>query len=97
MRKLRKFAQYLDGALADPVEAAHYLNAAYEEGEDVFLVALQDVARAHGVTSLARKTGLQREGLYKMLSKKGNPAYRSLRAILDSVGLEIEFRPKKAA
>ncbi len=42
MRKLRKFEEYLDGALADPVEAANYLNAAYEEGEDVFLTALQD-------------------------------------------------------
>ena len=97
MRKLRKFEEYLDGALADPVEAANYLNAAYEEDEDVFLVALQDVARAHGMTSLSKNTGLQREGLYKMLSKKGNPGYRSLRAILESVGLEIEFRPKKAA
>jgi len=97
MRKLRKFEEYLDGTLADPVEAANYLNAAYEEGEDVFLVALQDVARARGMTALAKNTGLQREGLYKMLSKKGNPEYRSLRAILDSVGLLVEFRPKKAA
>ncbi len=49
------------------------------------------------MTSLAKNTGLQREGLGKMLSKKGNPGYRSLRAIIDSVGLLIEFRPKKAA
>lgn len=97
MRKLRKFEEYLDESLKDPVEAANYLNAAYEEGEDVFLVALLDVARSHGMTTLAKSTGLQREGLYKMLSKKGNPEYRSLRAILDSVGLKIDFRPKKAA
>jgi len=97
MRKLRKFQEYLDESLKNPIEAGNYLNAAYEEGEDVFLVALHDVAQAHGMTTLAKSTGLQREGLYKMLSKKGNPEYRSLRAILDSIGLSIEFRPKKAA
>lgn len=97
MRKLRKFEAHLDGALTNPVEAANYLNAAYGEGEEVFLVALQDVARAHGMTSLSKSTGLQREGLYKMLSKGGNPGYRSLCAILESIGLEIEIRPKRAA
>lgn len=96
MRKLRKFENYLDVALKDPMEAAHYLNAAYAEGEDVFLLALQNVARARGMTAIAKATGLQREGLYRMLSKKGNPEYRSLRAVLDSVGLQVEFRPKAA-
>ena len=96
MRKLRKFDDYLDDVLTDPVEVANYLNAAYVEGEDVFLLALQNVARARGITALAKATGLQREGFYKMLSKKGNPAYRSLRAILDSMGIQVEFRPKAA-
>jgi probable addiction module antidote protein len=96
VRKLRKFENYLDEVLKDPVEAANYLNAAYKEDEETFLLALQDVARARGVSAVAKATGLQREGLYKMLSKKGNPQYRSLLAVLDSMHLGIQIVPKAA-
>jgi probable addiction module antidote protein len=94
MRKLRKYEEVLDEQLQDPVEAANYLNAAYEEGEDVFLLAMQDVAHARGISQTAKKAGLQRVGLYKMLSKKGNPEHRSIRALLDALDLHIEFHPK---
>jgi len=81
--------------LEDLEYAAGYLNAALEEGEDVFLLAVRDVAQAHGgMASLSRATDLNRENLYAMLSAEGNPRLSSLAAILDKLGLEIKFAPK---
>lgn len=57
--------------LRDPVEAAAYLNAALDDGtQTVFLSALRDVAKAHGLTRLARETTLNRENLYRILSEE---------------------------
>ncbi len=85
-------------ALKDPEEAAAYLNAALEEGsQEVFLLALRDVANARGITLLARETSLNRENLYRMLSAKGNPQLFSLTLLLDALGLQLAVRPKRAA
>ena len=85
--------RYVDGlmeSLKDPEEAAAYLNAALEEGsQEVFLVALRDVAEARGISRIARQSKLNRENLYRILSKKGNPQLASLRSILKSVGLQL--------
>ena len=78
--------------LKDPKEAAAYLNAALEEGNnELFLLALRNVVKATGVTHIARKAHLNRENLYKMLSEKGNPEFSSLWAILNSIGLKISI------
>ncbi|HPT47583.1 MAG TPA: putative addiction module antidote protein [Candidatus Rifleibacterium sp.] len=78
--------------LKDPREAAEYLNAALEEGDnELFLLALKNVVKASGVTNVARKTHLNRENLYKMLSEKGNPELTSLWSILSSIGLKISI------
>jgi probable addiction module antidote protein len=78
--------------LKDPREAAEYLNAALEEGDnELFLLALKNVVKASGVTNIARKTNLNRENLYKMLSEKGNPELTSLWSILSSIGLKISI------
>lgn len=78
--------------LKDPREAAEYLNAALEEGNnELFLLALKNVVKASGVTNIARKTHLNRENLYKMLSEKGNPELTSLWSILSSIGLKISI------
>jgi probable addiction module antidote protein len=75
--------------LQDLDEAAGYLTAALEEGEDVFLLAIRDVAQAHGgMTDLSKATDLNRENLYDMLSKEGNPRLSSLTAILDKLSKE---------
>jgi probable addiction module antidote protein len=75
-----------------PKEAAAYLNAALEEGDnELFLLALKNVVKASGVTTVARKAHLNRENLYKMLSEKGNPELASLWAILSSIGLKISI------
>ena len=83
--------------LRDSVEAAAYLNAALEDGhQDVFLLALRDVAKAHGLTRLARQSALNRENIYRILSQEGNPQLSSLRALLDALGLKLSVEPKRA-
>ena len=87
----------LKEALVDPGEAAAYLNAALADGsQEVFLMALRDVADARGLTRLARETSLNRENMYRILSEKGNPQLSSLRALLDSMGLRLAVEPRRA-
>jgi probable addiction module antidote protein len=79
MDKKSSYQKDLIDSLKDPCEAAAYLNVAIEEGDrSVFLLALRNVAEAHGgMAALAEKAGLNRESLYRMLSKRGNPETRA--------------------
>jgi len=86
--------------LADPEEAAAYLNVALEEGsQEVFLMALRDIADAKGMARLSKKAHLNRVSLYRMLSGKGNPQLSSLVTILKNIGLRlaVEVREPKVA
>ena len=87
--------------LKDPAEAAAYLEAVIEDGDQAALMlALRHVAQAQGgIAQVARKAKLTREATYKMLSKSGNPELRSLKALLEATGLRIAVRPieKRAA
>jgi len=78
-------------SLKDPREAAQYLNACLEDNDPrVFLMALRDVAEAHGgIRVLSREAHLNRESLYRMLSKSGNPSLESLSAVLQACGLRL--------
>ena len=85
-----KYENNLKKDLLDPVEAAEYLNAALEDGsQEVFLMALKDVANAKGINEIARETKLNRENLYRILSTQGNPKLKSLSSVLHSVGLKL--------
>lgn len=85
--------EWLIKSLADPVEAAAYLNACAEDGDLKFLLkALRDVVEAQGgVGALAKKTKLSRTTLYKTLSSAGNPVVGTLDAILAVYGIRIGF------
>ena len=84
--------------LRDPREAAAYLNAAIEEGsQEAFLLALRDVAEAHGMSDVARKAHLNRESMYRMLSKRGNPRLSSLATLLEELGLRLNVEAKSPA
>jgi probable addiction module antidote protein len=84
--------------LQDPEEAVAYLNAALEDGDqEVFLLALRDVADARGLSQVARQASLNRENLYRILSQRGNPRLASLRALLDSLGLKLAVEVKHSA
>jgi probable addiction module antidote protein len=93
MKKLtEKYEINLKKDLLDPVEAAEYLNAALEDGsQEVFLMALKDVADAKGISEIARKTNLNRENLYRILSTQGNPKLKSLNSVLQSIGLKLSI------
>lgn len=78
-------------ALRDPREAVEYLNSALEDGDsEAFLLALRNVAEAQGgVAQLAEAANLNRESLYRMLSNRGNPEFRSLDALLHALGFRL--------
>ncbi|MEW6898676.1 addiction module antidote protein [Trueperella pyogenes] len=74
-------------------DIAAYLNAALEEGDPTLLqVALGDVAKARGVTAIAREAGVGRESLYKSLSENGNPSWQTITKVLTALGLKIEVK-----
>lgn len=81
-------------ALKHPEEAAAYLNACLEDDDPrVFLMALRDVADSRGgVRSLSRGARLNRENLYRMLSRSGNPSLDNLAAVLNAFGLRLAVR-----
>jgi probable addiction module antidote protein len=89
------YESWLIEQLRDPAEAAAYLEAIIEDGDQAaIMLALRQVARAQGgVARVAKKAKLTREAAYKMLSKAGNPELRSLSAVLKAVGLRIAVRP----
>ncbi len=81
--------------LKSPKYAVGYLNACLEDADEgVFLLAVRDVARVHGgLRQLAKKAGLNREHLFRMLSKSGNPRLHSLRQLVDALGFKLVLKP----
>lgn len=89
------YEPWLVEQLRDPAEAAAYLEAVIEDGDQATLMlALRHVAQAQGgIAKIARRAKLTREATYKMLSKSGNPELRSLNALLRATGLRMAVRP----
>lgn len=89
------YEDWLIERLKDSAEAAAYLEAVIEDGDQAALMlALRHVAQAQGgIAKIARKAKLTREATYKMLSKSGNPELRSLKALLAATGLRIAVKP----
>ncbi|MGL4489591.1 MAG: addiction module antidote protein [Rhizobiaceae bacterium] len=68
-----------------------FLSDAFETGDAGHIAsALGVVARAKGMTSIARKTGLAREQLYKTLSETGNPTLETTLAVMKAIGFEMQ-------
>jgi probable addiction module antidote protein len=98
--KTEPYRESLLESLRNPDEAIQYLNACLEDGDPhVFLLALRDVADAHGgIRALSRTANLNRESLYRMLSKSGNPSLDSLSAVLNACGMRLAVqstRPRR--
>ncbi len=86
-------ADYLDN---DEV-IAEYLNAALEDkNPDVFLAAISDVAKARGLSRLAKDSGLGRESLYKALSPGAKPRYDTVIKLLRALGVDLRTSPTNA-
>lgn len=84
-------------SLADKDEAIAYLKVALEEYEEdheteVFMLALRNVAEARGgISKLSEKTKLNREHLYRILSKRGNPRLITLNTVLRGLGFRLSI------
>nr|WP_178372370.1 addiction module antidote protein [Pollutimonas bauzanensis] len=63
-----------------------------EAGDDAALIAaaLGDIARAKGMTQLAKETGLGRESLYKALSGEGNPSFGTILKVMRALGIKLQ-------
>jgi probable addiction module antidote protein len=98
--KLKDFDELLFEELRDPEAAAIYLQDAWEDSTEEFLIALRKYVQANGgMARFAEKAHITREALYRMLSEKGNPELRSIRAILDAGGVRFSIvqRMERAA
>lgn len=75
-------------------DMAAYLEAALEEGDPTLVAAaLGDIARAKGMTQVARDAGLGRESLYKALSPSGNPEFGTILKVIAALGLQLHATP----
>ena len=77
-------------------DAYTYLQVAFEEGnvEDIINV-LGAIARARGMTNIAKNLGVGRESLYKSLSSDGNPSFATIIKLLSNLGLCLTVKPKE--
>lgn len=77
-------------------DVAAYLEAAFEDGDPALVAhALGVIARARGMTKLARETGIGRQSLYVALSEGGNPTLANFMAITKALGLAVRVEPSR--
>lgn len=96
MNSLKPFdaADYLEN---DAI-VSEYLNAALEDDNpSVFLQAIADVAKARGMSQLAKDTGLGRESLYKALAPGAKPRYDTVMKLVKALGVELHTTPMHAS
>src|SRR5262245_42006647 len=73
---------------------AAYLNAAFEDGDPGFIAAsIGHVAKAKGMSQIARETGLSRESLYRALGDGGNPELSTMTKVMRALGMRIHVAP----
>ncbi len=71
-------------------DMAEYLEAAMEDGHPVVIAtAIGNIARAKGMTQVARKAGIGRVSLYKALSPEGNPEFATVLKVVKALGLRL--------
>lgn len=76
--------------LTDPAIQMAYLSEALECGnKELILRALNTIARARGMSALARETGVKRTALYAALSEDGNPTLETLLAVINALGVKL--------
>ncbi len=77
-------------------DMAHYLDACFDDDAgdgNLIRAALNDIARARGMTQLARDTGLTREGLYRALSPEGNPEFSTMLKVIKALKIRLRAAP----
>lgn len=80
--------------LVDDEDMIAYLQAVAEENDPRLLqAALGDVAKARGMSALAREAGVGRESLYKSLSENGNPSFQTISKVVAALGARLTVVP----
>jgi len=80
--------------LVDEAARVAYLEAALEGGDaGVIAAAIGDIARAKGMTQVARDAGLGRESLYKALTPGANPEFATILKVIGALGISLHARP----
>ena len=80
-------------ALVDDEEMAVFMADAFETGDAGYIAhALGIIARAKGMTQIARDTGLSREQLYRSFSEKGNPTLKTTLSVMKALGIELTVK-----
>ncbi len=94
MKRAVSYQDVLIEHLKDPEEAAAYLTACFEEGPEIFLQGLGHVVEAQGrVRRTARLSRVNRESLYRLVSKDGNLRLSTLDAVLKTLRFTVHFAP----
>ena len=84
------YKKILRAKLGVPEQAAEHLTACYEEGPEVFLIGLRDVVETQGgVARAAELSKLNRESLYRLFSRTGNPRLSSLNSVLTALRRKV--------
>ncbi len=85
---------YLLESLKDPEEAAAYVEAVLElDDSAALLLALRQVAKAHGMAEVARRADVGEKSLFRALSENGNPTLDTINKVLHAVGLRLSVTP----
>ena len=88
---------YVRESLKDPEEAAAYIEAVLElDDSAALLLALRQVAKAHGMAEVARRADVGEKSLFRALSENGNPTIATLHKVLHAVGLRLSVTPAHA-
>ena len=75
-----------------------YLEASFEDGDPkIIAVALGNIARAKGMSQIAKEAGITREALYKSLSEKGDPKLSTLIGVMKALGLRLSVTSNEEA
>jgi probable addiction module antidote protein len=75
---------------------ALFLEAVFEDGDPAAIsAAIGEVARARGMTNVARDAGLSRENLYKTLNESGNPEFSTILKVIKALGFNLTVAPQK--
>jgi probable addiction module antidote protein len=75
-----------------------FLEAVFEDGDPrVIAAAIGEIAKARGMSQVARQAGLSRESLYKALSENGNPEFATVLRVVKALGFDLTVSPHKPA
>ena len=91
------YDDYMVESMKDPVEVADYIEAVMElDDPAALLVALRQVAKAHGMAEVARRANVGEKTLFRSLSENGNPTLSTVHKVLHAVGLRLSVTAEPA-